>query len=66
VTLALDHNALKNLRSPAGPLDHLEVDAQAVACVEVRDTSELGALQVFDHGAHGSFHPPVAPALGET
>ena len=31
VALALDHDALEDLRAPARSLDHLEVDAQAVA-----------------------------------
>jgi hypothetical protein len=63
VALALDHNALEDLRSATGPLDDLEVDPQAIARVEIRDTTELGALQIFDDGAHGSFYPPAAPAL---
>ena len=35
VALALDDNALKDLGAAASALDHLEVDAQAVACVEM-------------------------------
>jgi hypothetical protein len=35
VALALDHDALEDLRAAARALDHLEVDAQAVAGVEL-------------------------------
>jgi hypothetical protein len=66
VALAPDHNALEHLGAAPGPLDHLEVDTQTIACVELRDTAELGALQVFDDGAHGSFYPPAAPASGQS
>ena len=53
VSLALDHDALEDLGAAAGALDHLEVDAQAVAGVKRRNSAELRALQAFDDGAHG-------------
>src|SRR3954454_3532606 len=53
VALALDDDALEDLGAPARPLDHLEVDADAVAGGELRDAAQLRALEAVDHGAHG-------------
>src|SRR6202042_2219268 len=55
VTLALDHHALKDLGAATSALDHLKVDAQAVASVELWNSAELCSLQALDDGAHGSF-----------
>ena len=54
VALALDHDTLEDLGAAASALDHLEVDTQAVASVELRNSAELCALQAFDDGAHCS------------
>ena len=35
------------------PSIDLEVDADAVARLELRDAAQLGALEAFDDGAHG-------------
>ena len=53
VALALDDDALEDLGAAAGALDDLEVDAHAVAGLEVRDAAQLRALEAFDDGAHG-------------
>ena len=53
VALALDDDALEDLGAAARALDDLEVDADAVAGVELRDAAQLGALEAFDDGAHG-------------
>ena len=52
VALALDHDALEDLHAAAGPLDHLEVDLQAIAGREVGNAAQLRALDGFDDGAH--------------
>jgi hypothetical protein len=52
VALALDYDALEHLGPAARALDHLEVDAQAVAGVELRDAAELSALKAVDDGTH--------------
>ena len=45
VALALDDDALEDLGAAARALDDLEVDADAVARLEVRDAAQLGALE---------------------
>jgi hypothetical protein len=51
--LALDDDTLEDLRTAAGALDDLEVDAHPVAGLELRDPAELRALEAVDDGAHG-------------
>jgi hypothetical protein len=41
VALALDHDPFEDLRAAAGPLDDLEVDAQAITGVKRGDSAEL-------------------------
>ena len=53
MALALDDDALEDLRAATRALDHLEVDADAVAGLELRDPAQLRALEVVDDGAHG-------------
>ena len=64
VALALDDDALEDLRAAARALDDLEVDAHAIARVEGRDAAQLGALEAFDNRAHGvevaALWPPAA------
>src|SRR5215210_5105214 len=50
--LALDDDALEDLGSTARALDHLEVDADAVARLELGDAPQLLALEAVDDGAH--------------
>jgi hypothetical protein len=50
--LALDHDALEDLGAAAVPLDHLEVDAHAVARGEPRPLLQRSLLEVFDDCAH--------------
>jgi hypothetical protein len=52
VALALDHDALEHLGAASRALDHLEVDAQAVARVELGDAPQLCAFEAVDDGAH--------------
>ena len=52
VALALDHDPLEDLDAAARPLDHLEVDAHAVARREARNAAQLRALDVCDDAAH--------------
>jgi hypothetical protein len=52
VALALDDDALEHLDAPAGALDHLEVNLQAIARREVGHTAQLGAFEGFDDAAH--------------
>jgi hypothetical protein len=47
--LALDHNALEDLRAPSRALDDLEVHAHAVTRLEGRDTAQLRTLDAVDH-----------------
>src|SRR5918994_720540 len=53
LALALDDDALEDLRAPARALHDLEVDADPVAGLEGGDAAELRALQAVDDGAHG-------------
>src|SRR5829696_6182263 len=57
--LALDHDALENLRPPARALDHLEVDPHPVARVERGALAQLLPLEGVDDRAH---HGEGAPA----
>ena len=51
--LPLDHNPLEDLDAPALALDHLEVDADSVAGLEVREiVAQLLALEDVDHVRH--------------
>src|SRR3954452_3932218 len=52
VALALEDDALEDLRAPARALDHLEVDAHAVAGREPRNPAQLRSLQAVDDAAH--------------
>jgi hypothetical protein len=61
VTLALDDDAFEDLRPAPGPLDHLEVDADAIAGVKRWYTAKLGSLQAVDHSAHALL--PAAPEV---
>jgi hypothetical protein len=56
--LALDHDALEHLCAPAGALDDLEVDADAITGLEGGDAPELRTLETVDDGAHGEERPP--------
>src|SRR4051794_24655747 len=53
VALALDHDALEDLRAATRALDDLEVDADAIARLEPGNAAQLGALEAFDDSAHG-------------
>ena len=55
--LALDHDALEDLGPAAGALDHLEVDADAVAGREPRHPPQLALLDALDDRAHGLRRP---------
>ena len=57
VALALDDDALEDLRTATRALDDLEVDADAVAGLEVGDAAQLRALEAVDDGAHGEEEP---------
>ena len=50
--LALDHDALEDLRAASLSLDHLEVDADAVARLESGDATQLSALNAVDESGH--------------
>jgi hypothetical protein len=52
VTLALDDDALEDLRAATRALDDLEVDANAVAGLEVGLRAELFTLELLDYGGH--------------
>jgi hypothetical protein len=52
VALALDDDALEDLRPSPCALDDLEVHAHAIARLEAGDTTQLGALEGFDDSAH--------------
>jgi hypothetical protein len=52
MSLALDHDSLEDLHAAAGALDHLEVDAHAVAGREGGYAAQLRALDCFDDAAH--------------
>src|SRR5690349_5894191 len=52
MALAADDDPLEHLRAPAGALDDLEVNPQAIAGAKRRHSAELCALQAVDHGAH--------------
>src|SRR6202142_4610590 len=53
LSLALDRDALKDLRAPPRALDDDKMHAQAVAGPEVGNAAQLGALDGVDDGAHG-------------
>src|SRR5688572_385551 len=53
LALALDHDALEDLRAAARPLDDLEVHPHPVARLESGHAAELRALEAVDHGGHG-------------
>jgi hypothetical protein len=57
LTLALDDDTLEDLRTAAGALDDLEVDAHPIAGLELRDPTELRALEAVDDGAHDEKKP---------
>ena len=50
--LPLDDDALEDLDAAARALDHLEVDADRVAGLELRHVAQLGALEILDDVAH--------------
>src|ERR1700677_2741676 len=50
--LALDHDALEDLHTATGALDHLEMDLHAIARREVGNAAQLRALDGFDNAAH--------------
>jgi hypothetical protein len=52
VALTLDHHTLEYLRAPAGALDHLKVNADAIAGLELRHAAQLRTLEAFDDAAH--------------
>ena len=52
-SLPLDHDPLEDLGAGAGALDHLEVDANAVAGGEARAPLQLLLLEALDDRAHG-------------
>ena len=53
LALALDDHALEHLGPAARALDDLEVDADAIARLELGDAAQLGALESVDDRAHG-------------
>jgi hypothetical protein len=53
LALALDDDALEDLRPAARALDDLEVDLDAVPGLEPGDAAQLRALEAVDDGAHG-------------
>ena len=53
LALALDDDALEDLRAATRALDDLEVDLDAVAGLEPGDAAQLRALEAVDDGAHG-------------
>ena len=53
LALALDDDALEDLRAATRALDDLEVDLHAVAGREAGDAAQLCALEAVDDGAHG-------------
>src|SRR3954451_16053350 len=57
LALALDDNALEDLRASARALDDLEVHLQAVAGLETGDAAQLCALEGIDDRAHGERAP---------
>ena len=61
--LALDHDALEDLGAAAGALDHLEVDAHAVARLEDGNAAQLSALEAFDHSLMAKEARPAAVAV---
>src|SRR4051812_830821 len=52
VALALDDDALEDLRTATRALDDLEMHAHAVAGLEPRDPPKLRAFEAFDDAAH--------------
>jgi len=61
VPLALDHDALEDLHTPAGALDHLKMNLHAIARREVGNAAQLRALDGFDDAAHGKGDAGGAP-----
>src|SRR5215207_605243 len=57
LALALEDDALEDLRTAARTLDHLEVDADPVAGLKSGHPAELRALEVVDDGAHSEEKP---------
>ena len=53
LALALDDDALEDLRTATRALDDLEVDLHAVTRLEAGNTAQLCALEAVDYGAHG-------------
>src|SRR4051812_45087870 len=51
--LTLDADPLEHLHAASRALDHLEVDAHGVPCLELGHLAALSVLDVLDHG-HGS------------
>src|SRR5215210_7307421 len=53
LALALDDDALEDLRTATRALDDLEVDLHAITGGEAGDAAQLCALEAVDDGAHG-------------
>src|SRR5829696_3451559 len=53
LALALDDDALEDLRTATRALDDLEVDLDSVARLEAGNAAQLCALEAVDDGAHG-------------
>ena len=68
--LTLDHDPLEDLHAPALALDHLEMNAHAVARLERRQVAaQLALLEALDHAIHekrpgGPGGNPSAPTAG--
>jgi hypothetical protein len=53
VPLALEHDALEDLRTAAGALHDLEVHTHAVTRLEGGDSAQLRALDAVNDSGHG-------------
>src|SRR2546423_2327232 len=62
--LALDDDALEDLRPAADALDDLEVDLHAVTGLEPWNPPQLRALEAFDYSAHRKRGATTAEAVG--
>src|SRR3954447_20582591 len=62
--LALDHDALEDLRAAPRALDDLEVDLHAIPGLEAGDATQLRALEGVDYGAHGRGTARAGDAYG--
>src|SRR4051794_25392486 len=63
--LALDDDALEDLRAATRALDDLEVDPHPIAGGELRDPAQLRALEAVDDGAHRREKPRANGDLAE-